>query len=141
MLRLDFALHSTTAGCIVNPQSIYCLFWMLLDPARNRYTDRSTGDIIAVLGLSDAVLLLRGTCLPDKITVLNLQQCHQSDRFAHEDECRILQAIAQQAKRTSAPPDIPTEAIRALGRICLHRKKARSAKGKEPEWVSPGKRV
>jgi hypothetical protein len=47
----------------------------------------------------------------------------------------ILETIHRSTKHLESPPDLPTEAIRALGRICLNRKKARSVKGKEPEWV------
>jgi hypothetical protein len=57
------------------------------------------------------------------------------DKEDHEAECKILQSINKTASQSSSSPDIPTEAIRDLGRICLNRKKARSNKGKEPEWV------
>ena len=63
------------------------------------------------------------------------QECRGQDLEDHEAECKILQAINKTASQSSSSSDIPTEAIRALGRICLNRKKARSSKGKEPEWV------
>jgi len=58
-----------------------------------------------------------------------------TDSEDHEAECKILQAINTSARQSSSRPDIPTEAIRALGRICLNRKNSMSVKGKEPEWV------
>lgn len=66
-----------------------------------------------------------------------VQKCSQIDRRGHEDECTLLNLCQGGTAGSSSSPEVPSEAIRALGRICLIRKRSREDEGKDPEWVGP----